>query len=227
MKLILLNQPDNMIGIYKIRNIVNNKIYVGSTHKSFNMRFKTHINLLNTNKHENSLLQNAWNKYGNDCFVFEIIESFDDIDVKVLLSLEGYYIIQYNSLNRKYGYNICSVGKSRYGTKWNNESKRKRCGKGNPMFEMGHLRIGELNPMYGKTLTQTHKDKMSKSLMGRDNSIVGQQLSKPVIMLDTNKNILNEYLSYSDALNKTKILHISEVCNGLRKSAGGYLWQWK
>lgn len=216
-----------MVGIYKIVNIVNNKIYVGSTLKSFKNRFKTHIKLLKKNQHENSILQNAWNKYGENSFIFEIIESFDKIESNDLLNLEQKYIKQYDSTNRNIGYNICSVGKSRYGTKWSEESKNNRCGKGNPMFGKGYLREGELNPMFGKTLTQQHKDNMSKSLTGLKKPIIGVLLSKSVIMLDRNNNVLNTFSSYSEATNKTKILHISEVCNGKRKSAGGFLWKWK
>jgi group I intron endonuclease len=216
-----------MVGIYKIKNIVNNKIYIGSTLKSFEYRFNIHVKLLKRNQHENPILQNAWNKYGENNFIFEIIESFDSINIEELLNLEKYYILKYNSTNKFYGYNICAVGKSRYGTKWSDESKKKRSGSGNPMYGKGYLKQGILNPLFGRALTQQHKDNVSKSLMGHDNSITSQKLSKPVVMLDINKNILNEYPSCANAKNKTKILHISEVCNDQRKSAGGYLWQWK
>ncbi len=216
-----------MAGIYKIVNKINNKIYVGSTLKSFKIRFNAHVHLLRRNLHENSILQNAWNKYGENNFIFEIIESIDNIEPNQLLVLEQKYINRYNSLNRNYGYNICLVGKSRIGTKWSEESKLNRSGDKNPMYGKGYLRKGVLNPMYGKTLTQSHKNNMSKSLLGVKKPIIGILLSKPVIMLDKNNNILNTYLSCTEATNKTKILHISEVCNGKRKSAGGFIWKWK
>ena len=60
-------------GIYKIRNLINNKIYIGST-INFRQRWYTHKTLLTNNKHPNSHLQNAWNKYGPANFVFEIME---------------------------------------------------------------------------------------------------------------------------------------------------------
>ena len=41
-------------GIYRIINNTNNKIYVGSTIKTFKSRFKTHISKLRNNKHEKS-----------------------------------------------------------------------------------------------------------------------------------------------------------------------------
>jgi len=217
----------NLMGIYIIKNKINNKIYVGSTNKTFKLRFETHSRLLDLNKHENPLLQNAWNKYGKNSFIFEIIESYDKLDVDLLLALEKQYIIKYNSLNKEYGYNICSVGKSRYGTKWSEKSKMKRSGNGNPMFGKGYLRTGVNNPMFGKILSESHKYKISISLSGRKRPDMGKKLSKPVIMSDLLENELFEFPSYSDAMIKTKILHISEVCNGKRKTAGGYIWKWK
>jgi len=62
----------NSCGVYKIINTVNNKCYIGS---SINIRKRKsqHQLRLRNNKHGNIYLQNAWNKYGEDKFVFEII----------------------------------------------------------------------------------------------------------------------------------------------------------
>lgn len=60
-------------GIYCIENSINNKRYIGST-KSLYTRLHKHNSLLNHKKHENSYLQNAWNKYGNDKFECYVIE---------------------------------------------------------------------------------------------------------------------------------------------------------
>lgn len=63
--------------IYKIRNVVNDKFYVGSTN-STKVRFKNHRRLLRNGKHHCKHLQAAWNKYGEDCFKFEVIEVVKD-----------------------------------------------------------------------------------------------------------------------------------------------------
>lgn len=65
----------NETGVYKIINIVNNKFYIGSTSESFIKRWSHHINALRRNTHKNIHLQNAFNKYGEKSFKFEIIET--------------------------------------------------------------------------------------------------------------------------------------------------------
>lgn len=77
------------IGIYKITNTVNNKIYIGRS-AQMEVRWKCHLNNLVKNKHINPHLQNAWNKYGGCAFVFEVIEIVVQVDN--LQSREHYYI---------------------------------------------------------------------------------------------------------------------------------------
>lgn len=59
-------------GVYQIRNTKNEKVFVEST-----MNFKT-INgkrfTLETGTYQNRLLQNEWNEFGEEVFVFEVLE---------------------------------------------------------------------------------------------------------------------------------------------------------
>lgn len=93
--------------IYKITNIINNKIYIGQTGKSIDVRFKEHLNEafnLNTQRP----LYKAMRKYGKDNFKIEIIEkvSLRDLDNK-----ECFYIKMYDCLAIKgNGYNITYGG---------------------------------------------------------------------------------------------------------------------
>jgi group I intron endonuclease len=59
-------------GIYRIINKTNNKIYIGSSVNILS-RFSKHKSLLKHNKHDNDYLQNSYNKYGLENFLFEII----------------------------------------------------------------------------------------------------------------------------------------------------------
>lgn len=59
--------------IYKIRNVVNDNFYVGSTTDT-RVRFQAHKRRLKQGKHQSPHMQAAWNKYGEDCFKFEVVE---------------------------------------------------------------------------------------------------------------------------------------------------------
>ena len=92
-------------GIYIIVNTENHKIYVGSTNR-LNTRKNQHWYSLRHNKHPNKHLQSAWNKYGEDCFEFRIIELCPE---NKLIGREDYWIKHYNSMDRKLGYNLVTA----------------------------------------------------------------------------------------------------------------------
>jgi group I intron endonuclease len=91
-------------GIYKITCKVNNVTYIGSTKTSFKKRWKKHKQRLNNNYHENSYLQNSWNKHGKDNFIFEILEKVDNIDK--INERESYWISLYFPRGRRYCFNL-------------------------------------------------------------------------------------------------------------------------
>jgi group I intron endonuclease len=62
-----------IIGVYKIVNKINGNWYVGSS-RNIVGRWKRHKKGLNDNKHPNKHLLSAWNKYGEQSFIFEIIK---------------------------------------------------------------------------------------------------------------------------------------------------------
>lgn len=66
--------------IYKIRNVVNQKFYVGSAVDT-RSRFRQHRRLLKKGTHHCKHLQAAWNKYGEDAFKFEVVEHVSSRDV--------------------------------------------------------------------------------------------------------------------------------------------------
>lgn len=74
--------------IYKITNRINGKAYIGST-KNVKQRWAKHKALLRHNHHPNFHMQAAWNKYGEDSFVFEIVEECVPDE---LLSREQFFI---------------------------------------------------------------------------------------------------------------------------------------
>ena len=63
-----------MAVIYQITNMVSGKYYIGSA-ELFARREWQHKNDLKRGVHKNPHLQAAWNKYGADAFVFEVLET--------------------------------------------------------------------------------------------------------------------------------------------------------
>jgi len=87
--------------VYIIKNLVNKKVYIGSSVK-VKRRFYEHTRKLDKNIHINLHLQAAWNKYGKNNFEFKVIYT---IKKELIRKTEQFFINKYQSLNPKYGYN--------------------------------------------------------------------------------------------------------------------------
>lgn len=104
-------------GIYKIKNLINNKFYIGSA-VSLLSRYHTHKNNLVYNKHTNKHLQSAINKYGIENFKFEVVE---ECSKDVILEREQYYIDTLKPV-----YNKCLIAGNSFGIKRSEEYKEKQ-----------------------------------------------------------------------------------------------------
>lgn len=90
-------------GVYKIININNSRIYIGSTSR-FKTRAYSHSNNLEANRHLNKFMQNDFNKSGTDSFLFEVLEVVIG-GKKERLEREQFYIDQWYD-NQKNCYNL-------------------------------------------------------------------------------------------------------------------------
>lgn len=95
---------EKICGIYAIRNKVNGKMYIGQQ-IDIKSRWKQHVRELKSKTHCNSYLQYSWDKYGEDCFDFFIIE---ECESGLLNKTEMYYISKYDTF--KNGYNLTLGG---------------------------------------------------------------------------------------------------------------------
>jgi group I intron endonuclease len=100
---VIKNNYYNISCVYAIVNSLNNKRYIGST-KMFQGRYTTHLNYLKDNRHHNKLLQDDYNKFGEDNFYFEIFELIDDFSN--ISDIEEKYMDKYRTLYSDFGYNI-------------------------------------------------------------------------------------------------------------------------
>jgi group I intron endonuclease len=109
-------------GIYLIKNIINNKVYIGSA-VNIDRRWEQHKKLLKKGKHHSCHLQLAWNKYGEQNFKFEILEEVSN--PLHLVSYEQVYLDYHKSYEDERGYNICKVAGSPLGLRRSEEAKKK------------------------------------------------------------------------------------------------------
>lgn len=106
-------------GIYRIVCSTSGKIYVGSA-VHMRKRENDHQHHLRANTHHSRKLQNAWNKYGAEAFVFEtlLLCSPENLLVYEQLCINGFDAV-------KSGYNTCPIAGSILGTHRTEETKRK------------------------------------------------------------------------------------------------------
>jgi len=138
-----------MFYVYKITNLINNKIYIGITSRDPKIRFNEHF----SNKKE--LLYKAKEKYGKENFSLEIIEN--NLPKKEIGIKEKYYINFYNSLAPN-GYNLSTAGFSDKGISEEGKLKLKKANLGinNPkchkiilMIDISSMKI--LKKKFGST----------------------------------------------------------------------------
>ena len=105
-----------VVGIYKITNLINNKVYIGQS-KNIEQRWAEH-----KSSKQNIHLHSAFCKYGLENFKFEIIET---PEIEELNTRERYWINFYDSTNPNKGYNHTSGGEREPGWVHSEETKQK------------------------------------------------------------------------------------------------------
>lgn len=218
-----------MVGIYKITCLANGKVYIGQS-TNINARWKDHIRRLKICKHDNQYLQNAFNKYGEKNFKFEVIcECEHDFDTLNTLEIE--YIKKFNALDRKVGFNISSGGGNAYSLAGKSEDEihdiykkivksrldkwrkignpRKGCHIGDEQKAyLSKINSGELHPMYG-----TKRVEHSKKMKGGNNP-----RAKKVVCLNTLE--IFECAKEAGERYKTTNSNILKCCRHIQRTAG-------
>ena len=125
-------------GIYMIRNIENNHIYIGQS-VDINRRWSNHKSLLRFNKHYSSYLQRAWNLYTECKFEFTILYLCEAKSI-ILQEAEQFYMDLL-----KPEYNLCSSIPTNIGHSCSDEVRAKisASNKGKPKSEETKQRISK------------------------------------------------------------------------------------
>lgn len=177
-------------GIYKIENKINHKIYIGQSN-DIETRWTHHKWELNNHKHSNNHLQKAWDKFGEENFIFEIVELCDEtiIDEK-----EQEYIKKFCSLSSQNGYNLDSGGN--FNKHHAKETKEKISQKhiGKIISKETKTKIsqnrkgkcsGEEHWNYGKKMSKELQEKLVKSAKERNHGKAYQ--ARKIICITTNE----------------------------------------
>lgn len=202
------------IGIYRIRNRVNQKSYIG---KSVNLhkRKNDHLSDLKGNKHHNTYLQRSWDKYGEENFEFSILERCAE---SVLNEKEVYYISKYKTNNAEFGYNLTDGGDGSQGFKHTEESKRK----------ISEVQIGKkLSEEHKKKISDNHKGKIPKNINILLESNIKQMIS--IIQFNSTGDKVQDWESIQRCSRETGLLatNIVKCLKGNHKTCGGYVFIYK
>lgn len=178
-------------GVYIIKNKINDMVYVGSTTMSFKKRFQHHISMLRKNAHKNKYLQNAWNKYGEDNFEFNVIKVCD----KEFCLTEEQIFIDINC-NNSYNINPLASGTPNM----SQETINKRAATMRKKYESGefvsNFKTGHTPWNKGVVMGETHYLKVPKKKtkkleeLNKQKSLIFRESAPKVDIF----NINNEYL---------------------------------
>jgi group I intron endonuclease len=225
-----------MVGIYKIECKVDNKVYIGYS-SNIMQRFSLHKYRLNENIHENSYLQNAWKKHGEDNFSFIVIE---ECSLEQCIEKEDYYVKEHKAYHRRFGYNLALTGVGNIGKMPKHIIEKAQKVKKENALKRGYWFKPETikkqaDGRRGFKHTEEAKEKIKIASTGRKKSKEVTQKTIDAISISVDQYSLNdEYIrtfkSITEALlflNKgIKSGHISQCCKNKRKSAYGYKWKY-
>ena len=215
---------DKLGYIYKITNLINNKVYIGQTRATIQKRYKAHISTaFNENsKDYNNYLYRAIRKYGKENFIVNEIEGIDN---SLLNDREMYWIDYYDSTNRDIGYNLTLGGGGHKNPKIDDELINKLWNEGYSHTEISKIvgsKITTVSLHLKNNPTHT-KEEIKKRRYAKTFEKIRRI---KVDQYDLDGNFIKHFDSAFNASIETNICadSIRRACNGNVKSAGGYLW---
>jgi len=208
--------------IYKITNSLNNKCYIGQTKRNPLLRWYEHKFYADKKVKYKSALYNAIQKYGINCFSFEILEETEN---EILDEKEIYYINIFDSFHNGYNNTVGGNGNKGYKRKRKHEDIIPNLYKELKSTEkvakhLGISRITVRNVLKEKNLFIKYKR----------SSLDYKKLE--VVQLSLDSNILNIFSSLTEAcesigLNNKNVGELSKCCKGKRKTAYGFIWKYR
>ena len=240
-------------GIYAIRNLTTNKVYVG---KSINIesRFSGHKSMLRSevrSKDCNRYLFNAFKKYGENDFVFEILEEVINPTEDELTDLELSWMIKLKSTDKSFGYNLrmdsstkCFVHDDtkklisenntgeknpNYGNKWSDEQKLRASEIAKRLREEGVYSGEETLKKWSESAIKFWRDNPEKKKIMAEK--VSEKKTIYTFLQYTKEGVLvKEWSSMLQIIQEHPDYHDKAIygcCSGTKKSYKGFIWKKK
>ncbi len=206
-----------MIGIYKITNLINKKVYIGQSTDILG-RFKDYKKLRNCETQKR--LYNSFVCHGLENHKFEILTECDEDQLN---NFERYYQDLYNVTDRKCGLNLKLTKSTDRSGKMSEESKRKMSESAKKISNETRKKMSDSKK--GKKHTKETKIKMSDAKKGKKKSDNTKQKmtknsakAKMVIDVETGfiYNSGKEAWKYNQDYLKIKYYSFAQKLNGHR-----------
>lgn len=171
-------------GIYQITNTITKQKYIGQS-INIKSRWINHKNELNKGIHHNCKLQESWNKYGSDVFIFEVLILCD----KQLLKNNEKQYVEKVPKNKRFNIsknydNLYGINNPFYGKKHTKKTKNK-------LSQIAQKRILSKNSNYGNIYSKEIKIKTGHN---KKTKLKTEQVNKIIsIQNKTHQEIANIY----------------------------------
>ncbi len=216
-------KAEKMFQIYRVENLENGWVYIGSTTISIKDRKKDHIQKANNGTgHE---FQKAIATYGEDAFKWEQIDTAENVNE--LASIEKRHILEYKS--KELSYNMdCGGGITKEVYQYNLDGS---------LCHTYH----DLNCAANAVSATTKK--LSKTCLSVNQLLGGYYWSyllvdkfiakkdkrrKEVLQISLEGDIVAQYKSVAKASRQTGVgkSPIAKTCRGEQEQTGGYYWEY-
>lgn len=211
--------------IYKIENDINDKVYIGKTTLSLEKRFKQHCEEMCRPHREQRPLYSAMKKYGKEHFSISLLE---ECPSNISSEREQYWIKYFKGYEKGYNATRGGDGKILY-----NYEEIER------LLKQG-MQTSDICKQIGCCADIVYKVAKNCGYVFQNCNELQKYMEKSKIKVkqfDLQGNFIQEFDSYASAarwlyeIKKIRKIsggvrsHIGEVCDGIRKTAYGYIWK--